>query len=164
MQRWIFAGYKWQFDVLNNEQKFKDENIHLFTLDVEKLYPSIYPSIQPGKALKAIRETLSKDEKTEKRIKTALARLIEFCFEESYVTYENNCFKGKIGIPTGGCISRQIADIFFALGLIHTEWTKNRQHSRIIILEEIHRWLFGYLEGDQNAIYELRIKIEQGNE
>ena len=97
-----------QIDHLNNTKAFQNDNIHLFTLDVEKLYPSI----QPDKALIAINETLSKDTKTKKVIKDALARFITFCLEEAYVTYKNSCFKGKNGIPTGGCISRQIADIF----------------------------------------------------
>ena len=57
-----------QIDDLNNDKKFKGENIHLFTLDVEKLYPSI----QPDKALQSIKESLSKDTKTEQRIKYAL--------------------------------------------------------------------------------------------
>ena len=89
-------------DELNGENKLGDGNINLFTLDVEKLYPSI----QPDKALQAINDTLSQDTTTEERIKIALARLIEFSFEESYVTYENNCFKGKVGFPTGGSMSR----------------------------------------------------------
>ena len=97
-----------QIDDLNKENSFRNDHINLFTLDVEKLYPSI----QPDKALQAVQHTLSEDVKTEKRIKDSLITLIEFCFNESYITYNNSCFRGKVGIPTGGCISRQIADIF----------------------------------------------------
>ena len=97
-----------QIDNLNNTKIFKGDNIYLFTLDVEKLYPSI----QPDKALIAINDTLLKDTQTKKVTKEALGKFIKFCFNEAYVTYKDNCYKGKNGIPTGGCISRQIADIF----------------------------------------------------
>ena len=33
-------------------------------------------------------------------------------FKHSYVSYQNECYKSKVGIPTGGSLSRQIADIF----------------------------------------------------
>ena len=104
-----------QIDEVNNSKRFKDENVHLFTLDVEKLYPSI----NPEKALEAIHDTLEKDEMTEKRIKEALEIFVKFCFEEAYVQYEEDCYKGKKGIPTGGCNSRQIADIFLHWLLYH---------------------------------------------
>ena len=37
---------------------------------------------------------------------------IRLSFENSYVTYQDKCYKSKVGIPTGGSLSRQIADIF----------------------------------------------------
>ena len=33
-------------------------------------------------------------------------------FDNSYVAYKGNCYRSKVGIPTGGSLSRQIADIF----------------------------------------------------
>ncbi len=97
-----------QIGEVNESEKFKDRNTNLFTLDVEKLYPSIEPRL----ALQAIEETLNEDTETEGRIKEALLKFIRFCFEEAYVQYGDKCYKGKKGIPTGGCNSRQIADIF----------------------------------------------------
>ena len=82
--------------------------MNLFTLDVEKLYPSIQPEL----ALQAIRETLARDKTTDKKIKTAVEHFIRLSFENSYVTYQDKCYKSKVGIPTGGSLSRQIADIF----------------------------------------------------
>ena len=80
----------------------------MFTLDVERLYPSI----QPDLALQAIHEALRADKTTDKKTKNAIEMFIKLSFEHSYVTYKNESFKSKIGIPTGGSLSRQIADIF----------------------------------------------------
>ena len=97
-----------QLEGMNESKALENENIHLFTLDVEKLYPSIQPEL----ASQAIRETLSVDKSTDKKIKTAVKQFVDLSFENSYVTYKNECFKSKVGIPTGGSLSRQIADIF----------------------------------------------------
>ena len=37
---------------------------------------------------------------------------VQYILEESFVTYKGDSFKSKIGIPTGGCNSRQVADTF----------------------------------------------------
>ena len=101
-------------DLLNNIQNINEsgciqnENINLFTLDVKALYPSIQPEL----ALEAVRDALLTDKTTNKNTKTAIARFIELSFENSYVTYGGECYQSKIGIPTGGSLSRQIADIF----------------------------------------------------
>ena len=52
------------------------------------------------------------DKTTNKKTKTAIEHFIRLSFENSYVSYQNECYKSKIGIPTGGSLSRQIADIF----------------------------------------------------
>ena len=83
-------------------------NLLLATLDVEALYPSINPQL----ALSAITEAFAEDSTTSDGIKTALREFIELGFEESFVTFRGSCYKPLIGIPTGGCDSRQIADIF----------------------------------------------------
>ena len=93
---------------LNASQSLQNENVNLFTLDVEGLYPSIQPEL----ALQAIREVLSADKTIDKNTKNAIAHFIELSFENAYISYKNECFKSKIGIPTGGSLSRQIADIF----------------------------------------------------
>ena len=80
---------------------------------------ALYPSIQPELALQAIREVLSRDETVERGTKTAIAQFIELSFENSYVVYNNECYKSKVGIPTGGSLSRQIADIFLHWILFH---------------------------------------------
>ena len=93
---------------LNERKSLENANVNLFTLDVEKLYPSIQPEL----ALQAIRETLAMDKTTDKKTKTAIELFIRLSFENAYVTYQDRCYKSKVGIPTGGSLSRQIADIF----------------------------------------------------
>ena len=96
------------FEKVNESQILRNENINLITLDVEKLYPSI----QPDLALIAINDSLTLDKTTNRKIKTAIAEFINLSFEASYVSYKSECFSSNIGIPTGGSLSRQIADIF----------------------------------------------------
>ena len=96
------------FKELNDSKKLQNENVNLFTLDVEKLYPSI----QPNLAMIAIKHAFKMDKTTDNKTKLACEELIKFSFENSYVSYKNETFSSKIGIPTGGSLSRQIADIF----------------------------------------------------
>ena len=96
------------FKELNSSKKLQNENVNLFTLDVEKLYPSIQPQL----ALLAIKEAFATDKTTENKTKQACDELIKFSFNNSYISYKGETFNSKIGIPTGGSLSRQIADIF----------------------------------------------------
>ena len=93
---------------LNNTKPWGNQNIHLFTLDVEKLYPSIQPSLAKEALLDLLANTSEEDEKIGKAVKA----FVELSFQESYITYKDEVFKPKVGIPTGGSLSRQIADIF----------------------------------------------------
>ncbi len=70
-----------QIAEVNESNKYMNRKVHLFTLDVEKLYPSIEPRL----ALQAIEETLHGDIETEGRIKEALLKFIKYCFQEAYV-------------------------------------------------------------------------------
>ena len=91
-----------------SSKALENENVNLFTIDVEKLYPSIQPEL----ALQAIHDALDADTSTDRKTKIAIEHFIRLSFEQSYVSYQNECYKSKIGIPTGGSLSRQIADIF----------------------------------------------------
>ena len=95
-------------ELLNQQEVLKHDNVYLFTMDVEALYPSINPQL----ALEAIQNALSNDTETEKKTKLAIDQFIKLSFNSSYVTYKDKCYKSKIGIPTGGSLSRQIADCF----------------------------------------------------
>ncbi len=95
-------------NMLNEEKTLEKQNVNLFTLDVEKLYPSIDPKL----ATTAIKETLAQDTSIDKNTRTVLEHFIKLSFQHSYVSYKDETFKSKIGIPTGGSLSRQIADIF----------------------------------------------------
>jgi hypothetical protein len=95
-----------QIEELNQEST--GSNLLLATLDVEALYPSINPQL----ALTAMAEVFAEDSTTSDGIKAALKDFTELGFEESFVTFRGSCYKPLIGIPTGGCDSRQISDIF----------------------------------------------------
>ena len=96
-------------DELNTSKILENENIHLFTLDVEKLYPSIQPNLAE-EAIKDLLENIEDEEQAQ--IRKAIQSFVKLSFEESYVTYKDEVFKPKVGIPTGGSLSRQIADTF----------------------------------------------------
>ena len=49
---------------------------------------------------------------TDKKTKDAIKFFIKLSFENAYVTFEDQVYKSKVGIPTGGSLSRQIADIY----------------------------------------------------
>ena len=93
---------------MNNNNTWRNQNIHLFTLDVEKLYPSIKPEY----AAEALDDLLENIEEEDEKTGEAVKEFVKLSFQESYVTYKDQVFKSKVGIPTGGSILRQIADTF----------------------------------------------------
>ena len=93
---------------VNNSEQLDDDSCNLFTLDVEKLYPSI----QPNLAMEAINDLLSDVNEEDSNSAEAVKSYIKLSFEESYVTFKNQVYKPKVGIPTGGSLSRQVADVF----------------------------------------------------
>ena len=92
----------------NANESNNEGNIYLFTMDVKSLYPSIKPEL----ALEAVADYLNSDITLDNNLKTIIENFVKFILEESFATYKNKCYKPKVGIPTGGCNSRQIADIF----------------------------------------------------
>ena len=48
----------------------------------------------------------------DQKIGKAIEEFVRLSFEESYITHQNKVYKSKVGIPTGGSLSRQIADVF----------------------------------------------------
>ena len=93
---------------LNDNNYLTDASFNLFTIDVAKLYPSI----QPHLAEEAIADMLSGLNEENTDTAEAIRRFVKLSLDESYVTYKERVFKPKIGIPTGGSLSRQIADVF----------------------------------------------------
>ena len=93
---------------INENKNWGNQNIHLFTLDVEKLYPSIQPALAEEALQDLLNDIDEKDRKTGKAIKA----FVQLSFQESYISYKDQLFKSKVGIPTGGSLSRQIADTF----------------------------------------------------
>jgi hypothetical protein len=78
----------------------------LFTLDVAALYPSI----RPGEAMKAVQDAFRRDTTTDDGTKQALISFTNIIFDYTYVKCKDTCYKPLVGIPTGGCNSRQTAD------------------------------------------------------
>ena len=82
------------------------EELLLFTLDVEALYPSIRKDL----ALQSLQEALMEDPTVDESTQEAVNTFVQIIFGYSYVTFQGKCFRSKDGIPTGGCCSRQLAD------------------------------------------------------
>ena len=68
---------------LNNNNSFRNQNINLFTLDVEKLYPSIQPEL----AMEALLDMLSGIDEEDRKIGKAVEEFVRLSFQESYITY-----------------------------------------------------------------------------
>ena len=60
--------------------------------------------------MKSLEEAFENDSSTPSTTKTALLDLSQLILDHSYVHYQGSCYKSLIGIPTGGCNSRQTAD------------------------------------------------------
>ena len=93
---------------LNDNNTLTNESFNLFTIDVEKLYPSI----QPHLAEEAIADLLTNLDEENAAVAEAVKQFVKLSLDESYVTYKDRVFKPKVGIPTGGSLSRQIADTY----------------------------------------------------
>jgi len=78
----------------------------LFTLDVVNLYPSI----KPDTALLALDHALGNSTMDAHR-KTTVHGFTDLIFKNSFVCFQGEVYTGKNGIPTGNCVSRQIADV-----------------------------------------------------
>lgn len=81
-------------------------NVHLFTLDVISLYPSIDPEL----ALTALHDALNNGRFDDTR-GTVVHDLTDVIFKNSFVCFHDRVYTSKKGIPTGNCVSRQMADV-----------------------------------------------------
>ena len=81
-------------------------SVNLFTLDVINLYPSIDPAF----ALEGLKEALASSTLDTNKC-TAVQRFTEIIFKNSFVCFQGKVYSGNKGIPTGNCVSRQMADI-----------------------------------------------------
>ena len=91
---------------LNSSNTINNDSYNLFTIDVEKLYLSI----QPRLAQESITDLLANATDEEMSNTEAIKEFVKISFNESHVTYKDRVIKLKVGIPTGGSLSRQIAD------------------------------------------------------
>jgi retron-type reverse transcriptase len=78
-------------------------------------------------------DAFESDHSTTEGIKEALLSFTELSFEKSGITFQDSCYKSKKGIPTGGCDSPQIADIFLHW-LTHKKIKMNLPWDRLIVL------------------------------
>ena len=96
---------RWNDETSSTQRR---ERLHLFTLDVKALYPSIRPEL----AKLALIEALSESRSLSPNTKDAVIRLTNLVLDNSYITCKGKCYLLKEGMPTGGCNSRQQADNF----------------------------------------------------
>ena len=89
-----------------NEAIFTGGGTRLFTLDVVSLYPSIRPEV----ALRALEHAFTVC-CTASDLRNTLRKFITLILEQSFITFEGKVYTSIKGIPTGNCISRQLADI-----------------------------------------------------
>ena len=82
-------------------------DLNLFTLDVEALYPSIDLDF----ALESLAEALVQDSQITDNTKEAMLCFSKLVLDQSYISFRGRCYASKRGIATGGCVSRQEADI-----------------------------------------------------
>ena len=100
-----------QINDINTNDKLNEEysdNWHLFSIDVKSLYPSISPDL----AITALQDASDKCTGMDENLKFSITKMVTFCLSNSFIVYQNNSYKTLKGIPTGGSISRQEADIF----------------------------------------------------
>ena len=97
-----------QVKIMNNGKALErfGPKLNLFTLDVISLYPSIDPEI----ALEALRHSLVTTNMDTGKNST-VESFTKLIFDNSFVTFQKKVYVGNKGIPTGNCVSRQVADI-----------------------------------------------------
>ena len=93
-------------EMLNSSWPENDSSL-LFTLDVVALYPSISIDV----ALEAMTHAFSLDNHHDSGTKEAVFTFSKYILNNSFVAFEDNVYEAKKGIPTGNCISRQVADM-----------------------------------------------------
>ncbi len=72
---------------------------------------ALYPSISVELALEAMADAFKEDTIHNITTKRVVSQLSEFILRQSFIVFEEEVYVNKQGIPTGNCISRQIADI-----------------------------------------------------
>ena len=82
--------------------------LYLFTLDVVQLYPSINPELCKTAIQHAFDTCLDQHDVS----KLAMTKFLDMILDLPYIHYKGMDYKSVSGIPTGGCTSRQEADIF----------------------------------------------------
>ena len=81
------------------------DNLRLFTLDVIALYPSIDVEL----ALQSLKIALQKSS-VNTETGTAVYEFTELILRNAFIGFQGEVYSGKVGIPTGNCVSRQVAD------------------------------------------------------
>ena len=92
--------------ILQNTTLDKDDL--LATLDVKTLYPSM----QIDMVMESVVDALTEDTTLDSHIRSGIAPCIKFCLDNSVLGYKGSYYKANKGVPTGGSISRPLADTF----------------------------------------------------
>ena len=118
-----------KIDDLNSSKTLQKlgKNVNLFTLDVVNLYPSIKPEI----AMSSLQHALDNSNMDTSCRKT-VHDFTDLIFNNSFVTFQDEVYTGKKGIPTGNCVSRQVADCTLHWLLFFIVFTKIENYKALI--------------------------------
>ena len=129
----------------------------IFSLDVKRLYPSMKLEI----VMESVHEDLHEDTTLAVPIKSGIAPCIAFCLENSCLEYRGDYYRAIKGVPTGGSISRPLADTFMG-------YIKNILKSRILNWDQIIKlWkrfiddIFGIWRGTADQFFEFVTLLNQ---
>ena len=127
-----------------------DERDLLFTMDVKALYPSMRQDI----VRQSVNAALEEDTTLAPNIKSGMMTSINFCLQNSTLEYRGEFFRAIKGVPTGGSISRPLADTFL-------------KFLKIFLKENIDNWdllvklwkryiddIFGIWSGTEEEFYD----------
>ncbi|KAL5271918.1 hypothetical protein ACHWQZ_G000194 [Mnemiopsis leidyi] len=117
------------------------------TLPKAVLCIALYPSIRPELALTALQDALSNDTTCNLKLKNVIHEFTDLIFSESFVTYQGEGYVNKEGIPTGNCISRQVADVTMHWVVFNQIKSKMKNWSLIDLWKRFIDDIFGVWTG-----------------
>ena len=119
-------------------------------MDVKALYPSMRQDI----VRQSVNAALEEDTTLAPNIKSGMMTSINFCLQNSTLEYRGEFFRAIKGVPTGGSISRPLADTFL-------------KFLKIFLKENIDNWdllvklwkryiddIFGIWSGTEEEFYD----------
>ena len=139
-------------DSLNREMNTEDKKeIKFFTFDFKSLYDTLKPALVK-EAVKYAMDTCRPDWSDD--LKNWILALIDFSLRASVAKYDDNWWKQKNGIPTGGSLCVQLANITVYFVMSQKVYDKP---DKMINVAEVKRFIddgAGLYSGSQNGFEE----------